>query len=183
MTKRIGSIYAIVFELNLVKVNPYGKKWSWRILGFKFNYMFLTSEKRSFGVHTDRSPKMCTHVEQIFLYKAGLLLNIDVAVPFLKRKNISQNCVSIQCTPHCQGVSVSPTNQMPAFILIDSPQYPTRDTRRQWLANVPHKCTLVRSFCKVNNFELMNNFSHRCTASNLQISNAFLNIFHSFYFK
>ena len=56
------------------------------------------------------------------MYKAGLLLNIDVAVPFLKSKNIAKKCVSIQCTPHCQGVSVSPTNQMPAFILIDSPQ-------------------------------------------------------------
>ena len=120
---------------------------------------FLTSEKHSFGVHTDKSPKMCTHVKQVFLYKAGLLLNIDVAVPFLKSKNIAKNCVSIQCTPHCQGVSVSPTNQVPSFILIDSPQYPTRAT-----------------------FELMNNFSHRCTASNLQISNAFLNMFHSFFF-
>ena len=126
---------------------------------------FLTSEKHSFGVHMDKSPKICTHIEQIFLYKAGLLLNINVAVPFLKSKNIAKNCVSIQCTPHCQGVSVSPTNQMPPFILIDSPQYPTRATRRQWLANVPHKCILVRFFCKVNNFELMNNFSHRCTAS------------------
>ena len=56
---------------------------------------FLTSEKHSFGVHTDKSPKICTHVEQIFLYKAGLLLNIDVAVPFLKSKNIAKNCVSI----------------------------------------------------------------------------------------
>ena len=46
-----------------------------------FTTCFLTSEKHSFGVHTDKSPKICTHVEQIFLYKAGLLLNIDVAVP------------------------------------------------------------------------------------------------------
>ena len=42
----------------------------------------LISEKYSFDVHTDESPKMCTHIEQIFLYKAGLLLNIDVTVPF-----------------------------------------------------------------------------------------------------
>ena len=90
---------------------------------------FLTSEKHSFGVHTDKSPKIRTHVEQICLYKAGLLLNIDVAVPFLKSKNIAKNFVSIQCTPHCQGVSVSLTNQMPAFILIDGPQYPTWATR------------------------------------------------------
>ena len=83
---------------------------------------FLTSEKHSFGVHTNKSPKSCAHVEQIVLYRAGLLLNIDVAVPFLKSKNIAKKCVSIQCTPHCQGVSVSPTNQMPVFILIDSPQ-------------------------------------------------------------
>ena len=47
-----------------------------------FTTCFLTSEKHSFGVHTDKSPKICTHVEQIFLYKAGLLLNIDIAVPF-----------------------------------------------------------------------------------------------------
>ena len=51
---------------------------------------FLSSEKHSFGVHPDKSPKICTHVEQIFLYKAGLLLNIDVAVPYLKRKNIAK---------------------------------------------------------------------------------------------
>ena len=142
--------------------------------------MFSDFREHSFGVHTDKSPKICTHIEQIFLYKAGLLLNVDVTVPFLKSKNIAKNSVSIQCTPHCQGVSVSPTNQMPAFILIDSPQYPTRAIRCQWLANVPNKCTLVRFFCKVNNFELMNNFSQRCTANNLQISNAFLNIFLKF---
>ena len=144
---------------------------------------FLTSEMHSFGVHMDKSPKGCTHVEQIVLYKAGLSLNIDISVLFFKSKNIAKKCVSIQCTPHCQGVSVSPTNQMPAFILIDSPQYPTRATRRQWLANVPHKCTLVRFFRKVNNFELMNNFSHWCTASDLEFSNAFLNIFHFFFNK
>ena len=85
---------------------------------------FLTEEKHRFGVHTDKSPKMCTLVEQIFLYKAGLLLNIDVAVPFLKHKILPKNCVSIQCRNHCQGVSVPPTNHMPAFILIDNPQYP-----------------------------------------------------------
>ena len=94
----------------------------------------LILAKRSFGVHTDKSPKICTHIEHIFLYKAGLLLNFDVSVPFFKSKNIAKNCVSIQCTPHCQGVSVSPTNQMPAFILIGSPQYPTR---RQWLRECP----------------------------------------------
>ena len=55
-----------------------------------FTTCFLTSEKHSFGVHTDKSPKICTHVEQIFLYKAGLLLNIDVAVPFLESKNIAK---------------------------------------------------------------------------------------------
>ena len=175
MTKKIGSMYAIAFELNLVKVDLYCKKWSGIILRFKFNYMFLTSEKHSFGIHTDKSPKICTHVGQILLYKARLVLNIDVAVHFLKSENIAKNCVSIQCTPHCQGVSVSPTNQMPAFILID-----TRATRRQRLANVPHKCTLIRFYCKVNNFELMNFFSHWCTASNLEFSNAFLNIFHIF---
>ena len=51
---------------------------------------FLTWKEHSFGVHKDKSPKMCTHVEQIFLYKAGLLLNIDNAVPFLKSKNIAK---------------------------------------------------------------------------------------------
>ena len=47
-----------------------------------FTTCFLTSEKHSFGVHTDKSYKICTHVEQIVLYKAGLLLNIDAVVPF-----------------------------------------------------------------------------------------------------
>ena len=82
--------------------------------------------------------------------------------------------------PGCVGIADQSDARI-YLMLIDSPQYPTRATRRQWLANVPHKCTLVKFFCKVNNFELMNNFSHRCTASNLQISNAFLNIFHSFF--
>ena len=45
-----------------------------------------TSEKHDFGVYMDKSPKICTRVEQIFLYKAGLLLNIGVAVPYLKSK-------------------------------------------------------------------------------------------------
>ena len=157
------------------------KNETWEFCDLTLTTCFLISEKHSFGIHTDKSPKICIHVEQILMYKVGLLLNIDVVFPFLKSKNIDKNCVSIQCTPHCQGVSVSPTNQMPAFILIDSPQYPTRATRRHWLANVPHKCTLVRFFCKVNNFELINIFSHWCTASDLEFSNAFLNIFHSFF--
>ena len=37
---------------------------------------FLTSQKHSFGVHPDKSPKIYTRVEQIFMYKTGLLLNI-----------------------------------------------------------------------------------------------------------
>ena len=49
---------------------------------------FQTSEKHSFGVHADKTPKICTRVEQIFVYKAGLLLNIDVTVPFLKSDDI-----------------------------------------------------------------------------------------------
>ena len=68
---------------------------------------FLISEKHSFGVHTDKSPKICTHVEQICLYKAGLLLNIDVAVPFLKSKNIAKNCFHSVYTslPGCVGIA------------------------------------------------------------------------------
>ena len=44
----------------------------------------------------DKSPKFCTYVEQIFLYKAGLLLNINVVVPFIKSKDTAKNRVSIQ---------------------------------------------------------------------------------------
>ena len=72
-----------------------------------FTTCFLISEKHSFGVHTDKSPKICTHVEQIFLYKAGLLLNIDVAVPFLESKNIAKNCFQSVYTslPGCVGIA------------------------------------------------------------------------------
>ena len=42
------------------------------------------------------SPKICTCVEQMLLNKAGLLLNIDVAIPFSKNKNIAKSSVSIQ---------------------------------------------------------------------------------------
>ena len=68
---------------------------------------FLTSQKHSFGIHTGKSPKICTHVEQIFLYKAGLLLNSDVAVPFLKSKNIAKNCFHSVYTslPGCVGIA------------------------------------------------------------------------------
>ena len=68
---------------------------------------FLNSEEHSFGVHTDKSPKICTHVEQIFLYKVRLLLNINVAVPFLKSKNIAKNCFHSVYTslPGCVGIA------------------------------------------------------------------------------
>ena len=88
---------------------------------------FLTSEKHSFGVHTENSPRICTHAE-IFLHKAGLLLNIDVAVPFLKVKILQKKGVSIQCTPHCQGGSVSPANQRPICQKHDLRFYSTKIT-------------------------------------------------------
>ena len=58
----------------------------------------------------DKSPKMYTHVEQRFLYKAGLSLNIDFAVPFLKSENIAKNCFSIQgwCWVGTAGPSEAP---------------------------------------------------------------------------
>ena len=46
----------------------------------KFNY--ITTD--FYGIYADKSPKICTRVERIFLHKAGLLLDIDVAVPFFK---------------------------------------------------------------------------------------------------
>ena len=55
-----------------------------------FTTCFMISAKHNFGVHTDKSPKICTHVEPILLYKAGLLLNIDVVFPFLKVKLLSK---------------------------------------------------------------------------------------------
>ena len=78
---------------------------------------FLISEKHSFGVYTDKSSKICTHVEQTFLYKAGLLLNIDVAVPFLKSKNIAKNCFHSVYTPlpGCVGIA----DQSDAHIYFD----------------------------------------------------------------
>ena len=100
-----------------------------------FTTCFLTSKKHSFGVHTDKSPKICTHVEQIFLYRAGLLLNIDIAVPFLKVKILQKKPVFPFSVG--QGGSVSPANQRPAFSLIDSPHHPTRASRRQWLSECP----------------------------------------------
>ena len=102
---------------------------------FSWTTCFLTLEKYSFGVHTDKSSNMCTHVEQIFLFKAGLLLNIDVVVPFFKSKNIAKNCVSIQCAPHCPGGSVSPANQMPAFIWLTAHIIPLEPLRASGLAN------------------------------------------------
>ena len=79
---------------------------------------FLTSEKHSFGVHTDKSPKICTYVEQIFLYKAGLLSTIDVAVPFSKSKNLAKKlCFHSVYTslPECVGIA----DQSDAHIYFD----------------------------------------------------------------
>ena len=78
---------------------------------------FLTSEKYRFGVHMDKSPKICTHVEQIFVYKAGLLLNIDVAVPFLQLKYCQKLCFHSVHTslPGCVGIA----GQSDAYIYFD----------------------------------------------------------------
>ena len=81
-TKRIGSIYRTAFELNLVKVDLYSKKWSGGNHNLSSTTYLQISEKHSFGVHTDKSPEICTRVEEVFVCKAGLLLNMDVTVPF-----------------------------------------------------------------------------------------------------
>ena len=90
--KRIELVYAIAFELNPVKVDLYGKKWS----GRSSTTLLQTSEKHNFSVYTDKLPKMYTHVEQKFLCRAGLSSNTDFAVPSLKSENIAKNCFSIQ---------------------------------------------------------------------------------------
>ena len=95
------------------------------------------------------SPKIYSRVEQIFLYKAGLSLNSDVTVPFLKSKNIAPKTVFLF---KVDAGLVPLANQEPPSILTDSPPYPTRVSGRPGgLSNVPHKCTLIRFFCKVNN--------------------------------
>ena len=43
---------------------------------------FLILQKHCFGIHMDKSHKICTHVGQIF-NKVRLLLNMDVTVAFL----------------------------------------------------------------------------------------------------
>ena len=75
---------------------------------FSLTTCFLTSEKHSFGVHTDKSLKICLHVDQIFLNKAGLLLNIDVAIPFFKKYKYCQElCLNSVYTslPECVGIA------------------------------------------------------------------------------
>ena len=57
-----------------------GLNWSGTKLQFKFNYVFLNFIKHRFDVHMDKSLKFCTNVEQILLFKDGLLLSIDIAI-------------------------------------------------------------------------------------------------------
>ena len=141
---------------------------------------FLTSEKHSFCVHTDKSPNICTHEEQIFLYKAGLLLNIDVAVPFFQVKILPKPVFPFSVHLIARVCRYRRPIRCPYIFWLTAHIIPLESLGASGLANVPHKCTLIRFFCKVNNFELMNNFSHWCTDSNLEFSNVFLNIFHSF---
>ena len=89
-----------------------------------------TSENHNFGVYTDKSPKICAHVKQLFLYKAGLLLNINISVPFLKVKALPK---AVFLSRVAAGL-VRPSNRKPPLILIDSPPYPTLGSRRGWLS-------------------------------------------------
>ena len=54
----------------------------WEYNDLSWTTFFSSLEKHSFGVQTNKSHKICTRVEQIFMHTAGLLLNIDVADPF-----------------------------------------------------------------------------------------------------
>ena len=82
--KTIGYIYAI--ELNPVKVYLCGQNWSGRKSHFKLSFIFLDM-KHTLDVHTYKSPKICTYVERAYLYKAGLLLSVDVTITFLSKKS------------------------------------------------------------------------------------------------
>ena len=88
------------------------------------------------------SPKIYTRVERIFLYMAGLSLNSDVAVPFLKSKTIVKNVFLFRVDA---GV-VPLTNQEPPSILIESPPYPTLGHGD--LANVLINAPSLGSFAK-----------------------------------
>ena len=60
--------------------------------------------------------------------------------------------------PGCVGIA----GQSDACIYFDwqsTLTVPLEPLGASGLANVPHKCTLIGFFCKVNNFELMNIFS------------------------
>ena len=46
--------------------------------------------KHTFDVHTAKSPKNWTYVEQIYFHKAGLLLSVYVTMSFSKSKNIAK---------------------------------------------------------------------------------------------
>ena len=116
-----------------------------------FTTCFLTSEKHSFGVRTDKSPKICTHVEQIYLYKAGLLLNIDVAVPFFKEKILPKTVFPFSAYLIARvGRYRRPIRGLHLFWLTGH-FIPLEPLGASGLANVLHKCTLIMFFCKVNN--------------------------------
>ena len=88
----------------------------------------------------DKSPKICTRAEQRVLAKAGLLFDNDVAVPFLKIRNISKTVFPVRV-----DAGVATTSQLQTQII------PLKPLGANGLLNVPYKCTPMRSFCKVEN--------------------------------
>ena len=95
----------------------------------------------------DISPQIYTHVEQIFLYKAGLSLNNDVAVPFFKSENTAKNMFFYS------GLTLAwyrwPIRSPHRFSLT-AHLIPLEPLGTGGLANVPHKCALITFFGKVN---------------------------------
>ena len=142
----IGSNYMFFWWMMApVNVYLYGKKWSGRILQFKFNY--ITSDKHNFGVYMDVYLILYTCRTNISL-QAWNVIEQRCRRFFFKNKNIAKKMFfysGLTLGWYCWPI------RSPNRFWLTAHHIPLEPLGASGLANVPHKCTLIRFFCKVNN--------------------------------
>ena len=139
ITNEKRSIYEIAFELSTLTIMVKHEENR----NLSSNKCFQILEKHSFGVHTNDLPKICTRIEQIILYKAGLF---EHRYYFSKSKDIAKT--QFPCRVDAGVGKASQSQASNDFVW--QPTLSHLSSRCEWLSEWPHKCNPIRFFCQVN---------------------------------
>ena len=125
---------------------PLWLKWEKLTIQVKLHVFWLQRTKASVGVHMDKSPKICTHVEQCTHVIEHRCHGSYFYVKILPKTVFPFSVHLIATVGPCRW----PIRRLYSFWLTADiiPLEPPCASR---LANAFHKCTLIRLFCKVNN--------------------------------